>query len=252
MAKTESERSSAFLSRRNRPFPEFLRIFFPFECPVCGGIPFNGEPNMLCRDCLAQIEFLHAPFCPCCGGEYTGFLAVCPECAERRTPLWDGAFCACAMKGLLKELLHRFKYQKQPELSRTLGDLAWLAAEDRLPRVDCVVPIPLYWTRQLRRGYNQSSLLARRLSIHLDVPAEELLKRNRSTGQQSKLTQKERGRNLSGAFSIKDLPKVKNRVILLADDVMTTGATLSEAASVLKKAGAAKVYVFALAKRQRN
>ena len=207
---------------------------------------------MLCRECLAQIEFLHAPFCPSCGGEYEGYLAVCPECVEHPAFSWDGAVCACAMKGLLKELLHSFKYQRQPELSRTLGDLAFLAAADRLPRVDCVVPVPLHWTRLLRRGFNQSALIARRLSVHLGVPAENLLKRTRSTGQQSKLTGAERRENLSGAFSIKDLPKVKNRVILLTDDVMTTGATLSEAASVLKKAGAEKVYVFALAKRQRN
>ena len=207
---------------------------------------------MLCSECLAQIEFLHEPFCPSCGGEYTGYLAVCPECVEHPAYSWDGAYCACAMKGLLKELLHRFKYQDQPELSRTLGGLAFLAVADRLPRVDCVVPVPLHWTRLVRRGFNQSALLGRRLGKLLGVPSEDLLKRTRSTGQQSKLTGTERKKNLSGAFSIKDLPKVKNRVILLVDDVMTTGATLSEAASVLKKAGADKVYVFALAKRQRN
>ncbi len=231
---------------------DMIRLFLPLECPVCGGVPFDGSPNMFCRDCLKQMEFLVPPFCSRCGGEYEGFLDVCPECLEGAGYKWDGAFCAFAMRGFLKEQLHCCKYQNQPELAEALGGLGFMAVRDRLPAVDAVVPVPLHWKRYLNRGFNQAELLAKCLARHLNVPCFDVLGRRKSTKQQAKLAKSDRQRNLSRAFFIKNSTNVRKRAILLVDDVMTTGSTLSAAASVLKRAGASKVYVFALAKRLRN
>ena len=228
-----------------------LRIFVPLECPVCGGVPFDGSPNMLCRECLSGIRFLKGPYCPGCGGEHQGFLAVCPECLSEGKKKWDGAVAAFAMTGTIKELLHSCKYQGQPELARVIGDLAYMAARDRLPKADCIVPVPLHWRRALHRGFNQSLYIAERLSAHTGIPCRELLKRVRYTGQQAKLGRAERIANLSQAFSVPDSTNVKNRAILLVDDVMTTGSTLSAATRALKRAGAGAVYVFCAARRQR-
>ena len=231
---------------------DLLRIFVSLECPVCGGVPFDGSPNMLCRECLSGIRFLKPPFCPSCGGEYRGFLEVCPECLAGKKKRWDGAVAAFAMTGTIKELLHSCKYQGQPELARVIGDLSCMAVCDRLPKTDCIVPVPLHWRRALRRGFNQSACIAERLSAHTGVPCEPgLLKRVRFTGQQAKLGRRERLSNLSRAFSVPDSTKVKNRAILLVDDVMTTGATLSAATQALKRAGAGAVYVFCAVRRQR-
>ncbi|MBO4492341.1 MAG: ComF family protein [Lentisphaeria bacterium] len=231
---------------------DLLRIFVSLECPVCGGVPFDGSPNMLCRECLSGIRFLKPPFCPSCGGEYRGFLEVCPECLAGKKKRWDGAVAAFAMTGTIKELLHSCKYQGQPELARVIGDLAYMAVCDRLPKTDCIVPVPLHWSRALKRGFNQSACIAERLSAHTGVPCEPgLLKRVRFTGQQAKLGRKERLSNLSRAFSVPDSTNVKNRAILLVDDVMTTGATLSAATQALKRAGAGAVYVFCAVRRQR-
>ena len=93
--------------------------------------------------------------------------------------------------------------------------------------------------------------IAERLSAHTGIPCEPLLKRIRYTGQQAKLGRAERISNLSRAFSVPDSTKVKNRAILLVDDVMTTGSTLSAASQALKRAGAGAVYVFCAARRQR-
>ena len=231
---------------------DLLRIFVSLECPVCGGVPFDGSPNMLCRECLSGIRFLKPPFCPSCGGEHRGFLEVCPECLAGKKKRWDGAVAAFAMTGTIKELLHSCKYQGQPELARVIGDLAYMAVCDRLPKTDCIVPVPLHWSRALKRGFNQSACIAERLSAHTGVPCEPgLLKRVRFTGQQAKLGRKERLSNLSRAFSVPDSTNVKNRAIVLVDDVMTTGATLSAATQALKRAGAGAVYVFCAVRRQR-
>ena len=231
---------------------DLLRIFVSLECPVCGGVPFDGTPNMLCRECLSGIRFLKPPYCPSCGGEHRGFLEVCPECLAGKKKRWDGAVAAFAMTGTIKELLHSCKYQGQPELARVIGDLSYMAVCDRLPKTDCIVPVPLHWRRALQRGFNQSACIAERLSAHTGVPCEPgLLKRVRFTGQQAKLGRRERLSNLSRAFSVPDSTKVKNRAILLVDDVMTTGATLSAATQALKRAGAGAVYVFCAVRRQR-
>ena len=240
--------SSEDVLRKTR---NILRIFIPLECPVCGNVPYDGTVNMLCRDCLAGIRFLHAPFCPSCGGEHSGILAVCPDCLREGEKCWDGAYAAFAMTGFLQELLHLCKYRNQPELARVIGDLAFQTVRERLPRVDCIVPVPLHWRRFLRRGFNQAEWIAGRLSAGSGVPAENLLRRIRCTGQQAKLGKKERISNLSHAFFVPDSIKVKKRAILLVDDVMTTGSTLSAAAKALKKAGAGPVYVFCAARRQR-
>ena len=219
---------------------------------MCGSVPFDGSPNMLCRECLSGIRFLKPPYCPSCGGEHRGFLEVCPACLEEGKKRWDGAVAAFAMTGMIKELLHSCKYQGQPELARVIGDLAYRTVCSRLPKTDCIVPVPLHWRRALQRGFNQSACIAERLSVHTGVPCEPgLLKRVRFTGQQAKLGRKERISNLSRTFSVPDSTNVKNRAILLVDDVMTTGSTLSAAAQALKRAGAGAVYVFCAVRRQR-
>ena len=231
---------------------ELLRFFLPLECPVCGGQPFDGSPNMFCKDCLQKIEFLTPPVCPMCGCEYNGLLDVCPLCLQSGKRPWDGALSVFRMNGLVKELLHNYKYHKQPELAALLGELCLLSLRNNMPHIDCIVPVPLHWRRFLQRGFNQSEELSKRLGQGLGIPVVNALRRKKYTKQQAKLGKEARISNLSGAFSINHSTFVEKRAILLVDDVMTTGATLSAAARALKRAGAAKVYVFTVARRQRN
>lgn len=231
---------------------DLLRIFLPLECPVCGGVPFDGSPNMLCAECFQQLQFLKAPFCPLCGGELRGFLDVCEYCLVNGKRPWNGAVSAFRMDGMMKELLHRCKYQKQADIGVVVGKLCLMAMADRMPQVDYIVPVPLHWTRYLIRGFNQSEIYAKVLSEGTGIPLCHALRRQKYTKQQAKLDRDERKSNLSGAFSIFDSTILKRRAILLVDDVMTTGATLSAAARTVKKAGASEVYVFTVARRQRN
>jgi ComF family protein len=117
--------------------------------------------------------------------------------------------------------------------------------------VDCVVPVPLHWLRRWRRGYNQSSSLALGLSSRLGLPLQNWwLKRIRNTPSQKALSRTARQENVRGAFQVRSSAACKGRSILLVDDVVTTGATVHEAARVLRAAGAGRVVVAALARAE--
>lgn len=110
-----------------------------------------------------------------------------------------------------------------------------------LKQVDIIVPIPLFWWKQLWRGYNQALLLAREISEICNIRTADVLTRTKNTKTQTRLDEQERRENVRNAFTLKS-SDVKHKKILLVDDVLTTGATMDECARVLKDAGAEKVY----------
>jgi len=147
----------------------------------------------------------------------------------------------------LRSLILRYKYERRAELAPMLGRLLAerLAAAPWRERVDLVVPVPLHWTRRIRRGFNQAARLAAELTgaCGRRVAGRRLL-RVRPTPHQTRLPAGERGRNVRGAFAVRRrAADLKGRAVLLVDDVLTSGATAGECARTLKKAGAAEVYL---------
>ena len=219
-----------------------------FPCLGCGGEPL-GPPNTLCQDCQSKLGLLKGPYCPGCGAVLDGVLAICGKCLNEGRRPWKGAVALFDMNGEGKELLHRYKYQDCPELARAFGHLAAAVLRERGPAFDMIVPTPLHWTRQWSRGFNQAQLLCERVSAELGVPTVGALRRIRRTKQQAKLKRSERLKNLVGAFSASGGDICKNKAILLVDDVMTTGSTLTAAAEALLAAGASEVNIMVLARR---
>jgi len=146
---------------------------------------------------------------------------------------------------MVREIIHEFKYGRQIHLRRLVARWLHAALDDerlRGRRFDVVVPVPLHATRLRERGFNQANLLAELLSAQTSIPSKPLLDRIRYTTTQTALDRSERMENLHNAFRLRKNADVRGLRVLLIDDVLTTGSTLSECARVLKRAGALSVH----------
>lgn len=150
----------------------------------------------------------------------------------------------------IRNIVHQFKYNKKFRVARAMGALTGSLMKDEAVscNADCIVPVPLFRTKKVQRGYNQSEYIARGLSESLGVPVlQSALKRIRNTRTQTGLTLEKRKRNMDGAFKIKNASAISGKNIILVDDVVTTGATINECAKTLKAAGAGEVFVISFA-----
>jgi ComF family protein len=191
-------------------------------------------------------------FCASCRTPFQNSfpLDAAGRCALCRSGLrgFDAAYSFGAYEGVLRELIHLYKYGKVRTLARPLS--GWLA--QALPRdeaFDALVPVPLYWRRRWQRGFNQAELLARGLSRRTGIPVVTALGRVRPTPAQAGLSTSARRRNVAKAFRARD---VQGKRILLIDDVMTTGATATSCALALKQAGARRVALLTVARVDRR
>ncbi|HVW83320.1 MAG TPA: ComF family protein [Bryobacteraceae bacterium] len=174
-------------------------------------------------------------------------------CAACRAGLrgFDSAASFGFYEDPLRGLIHLFKYSGMKPLAGPLaGYLERAIAIDQ--RFDAVVPVPLHWRKKWRRGFNQAELLARRVARRRKIPVINALRRKRPTAVQAGLANAGRRRNVAGAFTLRANADVAAKRILLIDDVMTTGATASACASVLKRAGAKSVSLVTLARVDRR
>lgn len=164
---------------------------------------------------------------------------------------FDDVYSFGAYEGVLRKLIHVFKFEGVRTLQRPLGALLARALPRELS-FDAVVPMPLHWRRRWQRGFNQSELLAREIARKWNVPVCGLARRKKATAPQAGLTSAERRKNVQGAFAVKKAARLNGMRLLLIDDVLTTGATASACARALKRAGAAHVTFLALARRDRR
>jgi competence protein ComFC len=222
-----------------------VSLLYPPVCTICGANTQAGE--CLCDQCEGTAVRIVAPFCQKCTEPFEGAITssfTCANCGHRAIH-FDAAVAAYRSRGLVRQIIHSFKYNRQIYLRRLIA--RWLCAaldDERLRdrRFDVIVPVPLHPTRQRERGFNQASLLAELLSAEISVPSKLLLERTRCTTTQTALDRAERMENLHNAFRLRKTANVRDLHVLLIDDVLTTGSTLSECARVLKRAGAVSVH----------
>jgi ComF family protein len=179
--------------------------------------------------------------------------AMCPACRRRPPGAVEVTRSAGDYDGALREIIHAFKYDGRRTLSSPLGALLREAGSDVLNEASCVVPVPLHPWRRFRRGFNQSADLA----ASLPIPVVHALWRRRMTAPQTGLAAGARRRNVRGAFVISPLLRrrvlqmmIVDRVVVLVDDVRTTGATLDACAHVLRDAGASEVRALTVARAE--
>lgn len=231
-----------------------IDIVYPKICHACKKkIPGLSIDETVCVECWAKIKKNTPPFCYSCGRSLKNKKSLKNTCLDciKKPPRFDRAFSPCFYEGVIKELIHAFKYKKNDYLGITLAGLMInFIKEYNIPMrfIDLIIPIPLYKTKLREREFNQAFVLSGYLGAEFnkEVSAKKLL-RDKNTKTQAELKDNERFSNVDKCFSVPQKNAVKNRNILIIDDVLTTGATASEAALTLKNAGAKIVYVLTLA-----
>lgn len=229
-----------------------LDLLLPPRCLACG--EEVAEPHALCAPCWRKLTFLGEPCCACCGLPFDydlGSGALCGACT-RAPPAYDRARSAVRYDEGSRRLVLSFKHGDRLNGARAFGEWMRRAGAGLLADADLLVPVPLHWSRLLRRRYNQAALLAYAIRAQGGpAVAPDALRRRRRTPSQGKFGAEERRRNVRRAFALKTGMSVDGLKVVLIDDVLTTGATVEECARTLKRAGAARVDVLTLARSLR-
>ncbi len=231
-----------------------LHVIFPSTCANCKTPLWNDPVPFVCQACWETVIPISGPCCPHCGGPFASPVTLqhspTHECGACRTkpPAFTQTWSLFPYQSPLKEAIILFKYRGKRSLTKHFLQ-SMLPALPTLPTIDVLMPVPLHPQRLREREYNQSLLLAHGLSQHLQIPLIlSCLIRIKATVPQTSLSRKERLTNLHRAFAIDDATRIKDKRILLIDDVFTTGTTLHECAKALRKAGSGPVYGVTLAR----
>jgi ComF family protein len=231
-----------------------LHAILPVQCASCN-MALSGDPvPFFCRACWGSIQLLSGPFCPCCGRPFASACAlqyspdhVCGACRSHH-PAFTRAWSLYPYASPLREAVHLFKYNKKVSLANALGALMDRGLIESV-HVDVIIPVPLSLARLRTREYNQSLLLADRVSQARNIPLSyDNLVRIRETAPQTELSRAVRLKNLRRAFAVRRPQDMTGKRVLVIDDVFTTGTTVNECAKALRKAGASEVYVCTLAR----
>ena len=229
----------------------FLSLLYPPHCALCSGE--TGAGRHLCGLCLEKAAKIKAPFCRQCSQPFSGAIDgefTCSNCEDRRFH-FDCAVSRYRSSGMVRDLIHRFKYDRCLYLRQPLAE--WLAETLDDERIlahsfDYLVPVPLHAARMREREFNQAAVLARLVAERHGERVLHALRRVRYTTTQTRLDREERMQNLRNAFRVRHPRRVAGSHLILVDDVFTTGSTVDECARVLKESGAASVRVITVAR----
>jgi len=230
-----------------------LDFVFPAECQYCGEFLGDARVLLFCRTCWEQIPVITEPTCSLCGDLLPEkLLNLCKHC-QSTPPSMDRVIAATYYESVVRTAIHQFKFCQKTGLGKPLGQLilSRLPANLDISAYQAIISVPLHPQRQRQRGYNQSTILAKEISKTLQIPLiRRNLRRIRQTDEQALLTdRKSRHVNIKGAFRLVDPSSVAGKAVIVVDDVVTTGATVSECARILKRAGAQSVIVLTIARR---
>lgn len=230
-----------------------LAFFYPEVCQLCGQSRAGVAEGFVCESCRKGVRYIERPFCERCGFPFQGALTQQFECANcRQQELhFISARSAVAARDVVLEVIHRYKYRRALWFEPFLAELLVAKAGPELAAAkwDLIVPVPLHHTKEREREFNQAARLARHLSRATGLPIQKkLIRRILPTETQTHLTREERQVNVRRAFGLFPGARADGARIVLLDDVFTTGATTNACAEVLRRAGAAEVCVWTVAR----
>ena len=229
----------------------FIDLVFPKQCLDCG-----REGSYLCEDCKKKIELNPKFYCVICKTP-THWSTICQSCQNgfNLKAVW---VAADYNNKVLQELIHCLKYKYLEEIADDLSDLVRQYIIENKIFVNfnlnndnaIIVPVPLHKKRYLKRGFNQSELLAKNISDYFGIGKRNLLVRKINTASQINLKRAERQNNVKNAFVAIEPVDLSNKKVILIDDVVTTGSTLNECALALKDVGFEQIYGLVIAQRE--
>ena len=230
-----------------------LSFFYPEICQTCGVARATPREGFVCSTCRAETNWIESPFCERCGRPFEGAITnsfTCAQCQELE-PNFSFARAAVSARDKIRDVIHRYKYQRALWFEPFLAELLIRAAVPQVAGTswDVIVPVPLHPSKQREREFNQAERLASRLSAATGIPTNKrLVQRIVATRTQTQLSRKERLENVRRAFAMRGRQRLQGERIVLVDDVFTTGATTSACAGVLRAAGAGEVCVWTVAR----
>jgi ComF family protein len=234
------------------PLRTALDLILPPRCPSCGEI-VDGD-DRFCAGCFANLYFLGAPQCAVCGdplAHEADAAAQCGACLADQPP-FKRARAALAYAGPARTVVLALKHGRRLPLARLMAR-AMLRAAGPLPDNSLIIPVPSHRWRLWQRGFNQAAVIARELALQSGKPlAVDAIERTKPTASTKGMTRQQRQKNVQGAFRVARPDLVCDRIVLLVDDVMTTGATVSACAVKLNRAGARHVEVLTFARPLRD
>lgn len=231
---------------------QILDLILPPRCLKCGKVLHDGDG--LCPECFNELTFISQPYCSKCGQPFEkapqNRKMLCGHCLQDKKSVFRMSRAAFRYDDVSKPLILAFKFYDKTESAKLFARWMKNAGKDIFAEgIDVIVPIPLHYTRLIKRRYNQAGLLAKELSkitgYHVDYDS---VVRHKRTRPQVEFSGHARVKNVKDAFSVKHLEHIKGQRILLVDDVMTTGSTLRECAAALKAAGAKSVDTLTVAR----
>lgn len=232
-------------------YTHFSHLILPKKCAACEII--IESDSLLCGPCYREIKIISEPHCNLCGTPFEFNVEGITECAVcmAEPPIYNKARALFVYDEKSSKIVTGFKYSDKTHVSDDLAKMFVNFNKEIFDEVDFIISVPMHPLRLVKRRYNQAALLANSVAkIAKKKVFHDILIRTKNTPPQASLSKKERKRNLAGAFEIKKkhLSFLKGKKVLIIDDVITTGSTVNACAKILKKAGAAKVFVLSIAK----
>jgi len=228
-------------------------LIYPNCCLICKNKIESNKEDPVCSSCWGKIEKNLPPYCACCG-RHLDTKAIekntCLHCLGEKF-YFDRAFSPCEYTGNIKKLIHEFKYAQKDYLGKPLGSLMNMFIKDYclpIEYLDFIIPVPLHKSRQREREFNQAEILSHEIGKEFNkTVVTDALIRNKATKTQTDLIFQQRRKNVENSFSVVKPDLIKDKNLLLIDDVLTTAATSNQAAKSLKSAGAKIVLLMTLA-----
>jgi ComF family protein len=230
-----------------------IDLLYPRNCQLCGTPQAEADAGVLCGGCRERVAYLAPPFCQRCALPFDGAVDGMFDCGYcHNLPFhFERAVAGCRAKGVVRDCIHRFKYDRAMYFGSHLAEWIVMAGRQWIDwsAVDAVVPVPLHPRKKRHRQFNQAEFLADAVGkVFLKPVLTTAVRRVRDTKTQTRLDAAARRENLRGAFAVRRAAAVDGQRVVLVDDVFTTGATLDACAKVLRQAGAANVIVLTVAR----